>query len=43
MVQTPQSDSTKAPASRINSFPSLNAATVNPADVDPIPVVITDL
>ena len=30
---------TRAPASSIQSFPSLNAATVRPAEVVPIPVV----
>lgn len=39
---TPQSANTKAPASRINSAPSLKQATVKPADVVPIPVVKTD-
>jgi hypothetical protein len=43
IVQTPQSAKTKAPASKMYSEPSLNAETVSPADVDPIPVVITDL
>jgi len=43
IVQTPQSAKTKAPASKIYSYPSLNAETVSPACVDPIPVVITDL
>ena len=41
--QTPQSARTSAPASRIQSFPSLNAATVSPAEVVPIPEVLTDL
>ena len=40
---TPQSANTNAPASSIYSFPSLKHATVNPADVVPIPVVLTDL
>jgi hypothetical protein len=43
MQQTPQSARTKAPASNINSFPSLKQDTVRPADVVPIPVVRTDL
>jgi hypothetical protein len=43
MQHTPQSASTKAPASKMNSFPSLKQATVRPADVVPIPVVRTDL
>jgi len=40
--QTPQSAKTRAPASKINSDPSLKQATVKPADVVPIPVVRTD-
>jgi len=43
MQQTPQSESTKAPASNIHSLPSLKAATVKPAADVPIPVVYTDL
>lgn len=43
MQQTPQSARTRAPASRMNSFPSLKQETVSPADVVPIPVVSTDL
>jgi hypothetical protein len=43
MQHTPQSANTKAPASKIHSLPSLKAATVNPAEVVPIPVVMTDL
>ena len=43
MQHTPQSARTKAPASNINSFPSLKQATVRPADVVPIPAVRTDL
>jgi len=43
MQHTPQSARTKAPASRINSLPSLKHATVSPAEVVPIPVVKTDL
>jgi hypothetical protein len=43
IVQTPQSASTRAPASSMYSEPSLKADTVRPADVDPIPVVMTDL
>ena len=43
MRQTPQSARTRAPASRIYSEPSLKQETVRPADVEPIPVVITDL
>ncbi len=43
MQHTPQSARTKAPASRMNSAPSLKQATVSPADVVPIPVVRTDL
>ena len=43
IVQRPQSASTSAPASRINSLPSLKQETVSPADVVPIPDVITDL
>ena len=39
MQHTPQSASTRAPASKIHSFPSLNAATVRPAADVPIPVV----
>lgn len=42
MVQTPQSARTKAPASKTYSAPSLKAATVRPAEVEPIPVVSTD-
>lgn len=42
IVQTPQSAKTRAPASKIYSLPSLNAETVRPADVVPMPVVITD-
>ena len=41
IVHTPQSANTRAPASRMYSFPSLKAATVRPADVEPIPFVIT--
>jgi hypothetical protein len=40
---TPKSANTSAPASKIYSFPSLKRATVRPADVVPMPVVITDL
>lgn len=40
---TPQSARTRAPASKIYSAPSLKQATVNPAEVVPIPVVWTDL
>jgi len=36
-------DLTKAPASRCHWPPSLVAAAVNPAPVEPMPVVITDL
>lgn len=43
MQHTPQSARTKAPASRMNSEPSLKHETVRPADVVPIPVVKTDL
>jgi hypothetical protein len=43
MQHTPQSARTKAPASRMNSLPSLKQATVSPAEVVPIPVVNTDL
>ena len=43
MQQTPQSDNTRAPASKIYSLPSLKHATVRPAEVVPIPVVRTDL
>jgi hypothetical protein len=39
MQQTPQSARTRAPASKIHSFPSLKAATVRPAEEVPIPVV----
>lgn len=42
MQQTPKSARTKAPASRMYSFPSLKRATVRPADVVPIPVVMTE-
>ena len=42
MQHSPQSDKTKAPASKINSLPSLKAETVKPALVVPIPVVITE-
>ena len=42
MQQVPQSARTRAPASRIQSLPSLKAETVRPADVVPIPVVNTD-
>ena len=42
IVQTPQSAKTSAPASKMYSEPSLNAETVRPADVEPIPVVMTD-
>lgn len=43
IVTIPQSASTKAPASRTYSFPSLKQLTVSPAEVVPIPVVETDL
>jgi hypothetical protein len=39
MQQTPQSASTRAPASKIHSLPSLKAATVRPAADVPMPVV----
>ena len=42
IVHTPQSANTRAPASSMYSEPSLNAETVSPADVEPIPVVITE-
>lgn len=43
MQQTPQSANTSAPASKMNSAPSLKQETVSPAEVVPIPVVRTDL
>ena len=43
IVHRPQSARTRAPASRTHSGPSLKAATVRPALVEPIPVVFTDL
>ena len=42
MQQSPQSDKTNAPASKMNSLPSLKAETVRPALVVQIPVVMTD-
>lgn len=42
MQHTPPSAKTSAPASSCHSPPSLTAVTVNPALVDPMPVVNTE-
>ena len=41
IVHTPQSARTRAPASRMKFYPSLKQETVRPADVEPMPVVLT--
>lgn len=43
IVHKPQSANTKAPASSMYSLPSLKQETVSPAEVVPIPEVMTDL